>query len=106
MELNHSRDHSAQVAVVAIHELVANILAPLPERSLDWEFFDASIQVLLCHPAIQRELAPNCAIQRQCSANVFAIQRHGQLRSENTEMCVDARSVRMNSGNFLKEARA
>jgi hypothetical protein len=43
VELNHSGDRGPVVAIVAIHELVTDIFAALPERFLKWEYLHAVI---------------------------------------------------------------
>ena len=64
MELNNSGDYGALVAIVPIDKLVIDTDAALPQRFPERENLSTGIQVLLRHPTIQRELAPNGTVQR------------------------------------------
>ena len=86
MKLHDGCDGSPFVGVVAVGELVGDVLAALPEGFVSGKALDECVQVGLSHASVQPELAPSGAVERQGAADVLAIECHRQLRAEDQEI--------------------
>lgn len=61
MKLHHGSDYGPLIGVVAICELVSDILFPLSQSFIYWQNFHALVEVMLAQPGIQCKLTPNCS---------------------------------------------
>lgn len=59
MELRDSRDYAAPVGIVAVDELVSDVLLALAQSLVSRQNLHSFVEVFLCHAGVEEELAPD-----------------------------------------------